>query len=190
MFLTACLATAQQRPRFTLPESNPFKDMLPADYCDVINRPQSYDGKLIRLRVIWYQTIEGASLFSYDSECWDAMRPVFDCPTDAACTPLLDRIHRSFGSRQFDVTAGMVLKGRLRYRRFVTRTDVRIGRGHYDFEVVGFEESLKLPERPNEKGWPPDFLLRPNHSSDRSGECLSCNPGNNLVIKRGSRLVS
>jgi hypothetical protein len=162
ILVTSNVASAQPKPQFKFPESNPFKDMLPANFCDVINHPQAYDGKLIRLRVIWWQTIEGATLFPYDSRCLDAMRPVFDCPADVTCKLLLDRIYRSLGSRHFDVTAGMVLKGRLRYHRFVTRTEFRFGRGHYDFEVVDFEESLSLPDKPNDKGWPPDFLLRPN----------------------------
>jgi len=157
--------SAQQKPGFKFPVSNPFKDMLPADYCDVINHPQSYDGKLIRLRVIWYQMIEGAILYSYDSNCGETMRPSIDCPTEAACKPLRDQIWGSLGPRLIDVGGAMLLKGRLRYRRFVTRTDYRFGYGHYDFEVVGFEESLKLPEKPNEEGWPPDFLLRPHYNS-------------------------
>src|SRR5262245_32212939 len=93
VFLSAISVNGQEIPpqspvnhgrvSLTLPNVNPFKEMLPADFCDVIENASRYDGKIIRVRGILWQTFEGSVLLASDhSPSCDGMRVVLDCTGD------------------------------------------------------------------------------------------------------------
>jgi hypothetical protein len=140
---------AQSNVNLTLPEHNPFKEMLPVDFCEVTRHPQSYDGKVIRLRAIFSWTFESSALLPYDSkDCWDWMRfGGYDCPDERACRELSGKLRPPRGKELEVVKIPALLVGRFRYRRFLTSSEARYGFHHYEFIVTNFVEYLKPNDR-------------------------------------------
>jgi uncharacterized membrane protein len=59
LLIGSSAALAQSRNNLTLPKVNPFDEMLPMNFCEVIQNAQRYDGKIIRVRAIFLQHFEG-----------------------------------------------------------------------------------------------------------------------------------
>ena len=135
---------SQSRATLTLPD-NPFDELVPVDFCEVVHNPHRYNGKVIRMRAVFDQQLEMAALLAYDSKnCrWESMRPDYECATDSECANLQRRIRRSRNGQAMGRGA-ILIKGRFIYRSMVTYGDIRLGLGKYEFQISKVEEILKL----------------------------------------------
>jgi len=149
LFVSSFSALAQSRVNFTLPKVNPFQEILPLNFCEVIQNAQRYDGKIIRVRAIFWQNFEGAALFPYDSVGCDGMRAVRDCEGDD-CKEL-NKLFQKVGGTAFGGSFVLVV-GRFNYRKAITGDQLRDGIGPYVLQISEVQEVfLKLPERTNQK---------------------------------------
>jgi hypothetical protein len=140
---------SQTHSKLTLPLSNPFAEIIPTDVCDAIRKAHTYDGKVVRIRAIWYRTFEGSTLYPYNSDtCGDLVRVRLDCPNDAACKEMNDTLKTNLVGDEIVGRIGVVVVGRFRYRRFLTGRDIHTG-SHYEFDVARIEEVLKIPNKNN-----------------------------------------
>jgi len=150
LLLGSSAALAQSRINLTLPKVNPFDEMLPVNFCEVIQNAQRYDGKIIRVRAIFWQNFEGAELLPYDSVGCDGMRAVRDCEADD-CEELNKLLFQKVGGTAFGGSAVLVV-GRFKYRKVITGDQLRYGIRPYELRISEVQEVfLKLPERTNQK---------------------------------------
>jgi hypothetical protein len=135
---------AQSRTTLTLPD-NPFDELVPVDFCEVVHNPRRYDGKVIRMRAIFDQQLEMAALLAYDSKSCpsESMRPDYDCATDSQCANLRRRIRGSRNGQPMGRGA-VLIKGRFIYRKLLTYGDFRLGIRKYEFRISKVEEVLNL----------------------------------------------
>ncbi|HSE34398.1 MAG TPA: hypothetical protein VLA93_22685 [Pyrinomonadaceae bacterium] len=136
------------RVNLTLPNPNPFTEILPADFCEVIQNAHRYDGKIIRVRGILSQHFEGSSLSQpNDSQPCYGMRVVRACKDDE-CKQLAKRLHELRGG-QLMSRSDVLVVGRFKYRRLLTAGDVRRGLSRYELQISKVEEIYRLPDKPN-----------------------------------------
>ena len=145
LLLQSVITYSQSRPNVILPDTNLFNEIVPVDFCEVIQNAHRYDGKVIRVQAIFDQQLEWAALIPYDSKnCWwQSMRPDYECSTDSECASLQRRIR---GSRngQLMGRGAMLIKGRFIYRELLTYRDFRLGFRKYEFRISKVEEILNL----------------------------------------------
>jgi hypothetical protein len=116
------------------------------DFCEVTRKPKIYDGKLIRIQAIWSWNYEGGSMLyplSSDS-CGHRIRPYMDCSADASCKEIRDTLKKNSDDR-LRGRVGVVLVGRFRYQKLVTRSDVKYNlKWRYEVGVIRIEEAKKF----------------------------------------------
>lgn len=145
VLLFPCITTySQSKTTLTLPD-NPFDELVPVDFCEVVQNPRRYDGKVIRMRAIFDQQLETAALLPYDSkDCsWQSMRPAYECSTDSECGTLQRRIRGSRNGQPMG-RAAVLIKGRFIYRKLLTYRDIRLGIRKYEFRISKVEEILNV----------------------------------------------
>jgi hypothetical protein len=152
LLLQSATTYSQSRTNVILPDPNPFQEMVPVDFCEVIQNAHRYDGKVIRVRAIFDQQMESAALLPYDSKncSWQSMRPDFECSSDSKCAQLSLRLRKSLNGRPTGRGA-VLLQGRFVYRRLLTYREARLGFRPYELRISKVEEILKLPQDGAEK---------------------------------------
>ena len=143
LLLQSVTTYSQSRTNVILPDTNPFNEIVPVDFCEVIQNAHRYDGKVIRVRAIFDQQLEWAALLPYDSKnCWwQSMRPDLECSSDSECAQLSRRLRQSRNGQPMGRGA-VLLKGRFIYRKLLTAGDVRLGLRRYEFRISKVEEIL------------------------------------------------
>ncbi len=139
------VSDSQSRINLTLPNPNPFTEMLPVDFCEVTQNPHRYDGKLIRVRGVLWQHFEGAALLPNEpGSCW-AMRAIRDCGEDC------ERLNAQFPiikNGRLVQRSAVVVFGRFKYRRFITAEELRLGFSRFELQISRVEELQQLPDTP------------------------------------------
>jgi hypothetical protein len=133
------------RVNLTLPNPNPFTELVPIDFCGVIQNAHRYDGKIIRVRGILSQHFEGSSLIPpNDSQPCYGMRVVRAC-TDG-CEQLSKRLNELRGGQLMSLSDVLIV-GRFKYRRLLTAGDLRRGLSRYELHISKVEEISRLPDK-------------------------------------------
>jgi len=83
--------------------------------CDIISSPYRYDGKIVRIRAIHNNSMEGMGLYRADCSTEDkAITALLDCKNDVACREMRDKLHRAAEGNPFDgESVDVVVVGRV-----------------------------------------------------------------------------
>lgn len=145
ILLQATIIVGQSRTNVIFPDRNPFTELLPADFCEILRKPHHYDGRIIRLRVILRMNHHGGWVTSYEpNTCGGGMRLGIECSNDIECRELDNKMRESFGGPAMGEGA-LLVSGRYRHRKLLTYREVRLGLSAHEFHVTKVEEVLKLP---------------------------------------------
>lgn len=108
-------------------------------FCDVIKNPQRYDGKLIRLHVVWLGNFEWEWLYATGSDGCEShknfIRPFLDCPGDEVCKPLQNTLNANLRGDPLDgMKATFIVTGHFHYRK--GPLDAQNGEWYYKLGVT------------------------------------------------------
>jgi hypothetical protein len=89
--------------------------VLTVSYCDLVDKPELYDGKIIRVQASYFTNYEGD--FLYDLNCNEFNKytnPVFSCSNENDCDKLRKAIEKSKSCNVIICRANLVITGRFK----------------------------------------------------------------------------
>jgi len=126
------------------------EDTKAVTFCSLIRNPERWDGKLVRLHAIWFQTFEWEWLYAYGSDSCNSrknfIRPSLDCADDASCKPMQNFLNANLRGDPFDGSKTAALfTGRFHYRK-----EIRRGLGgswYYTLDVARIDKIKRVRRR-------------------------------------------
>ena len=130
--------------------TQPAKEPIPTvAFCDLVTRPESYLGKVVRLRAIYFANFESA--FLYDVNCRNSKDYVELICGAESCKAMQEKIDKtSHGDPFGGVQSALTLVGQLkypetRYAEIDGKRVVEIKKYRLDFVIKQIEQAEPVP---------------------------------------------
>lgn len=126
--------------------SNAELEVITVRFCDLVTRPDHFDGKVIRVQAIYESTWEWVRL--YDRSCRtrnNYIRPVFECNTIESCEIVRRTLERDIVGNPFKgQRVGITAIGRFRSASKSTRKFGVLGGFRFQLEIARIENTNRL----------------------------------------------